>query len=238
MENKPALTSDLLPNLSPFPTRAETLVLRAEGMFRLGGEDKLNAEDRRDAVQHLMFMRPDLSNVDLSRYFKVDEKTIRQDRDKIRKRLVEDVGDKDIAIVVADLMRSHERLMTELAKSTAKSTVGTATRLAHLKFEQEASHKMIELLQSLGIYPKNLGNLTKTEFIYKAHVAKGGGVSVATISSEEELKTIEAQEVKLLPGAFESDEDRETRAQLAAEFGDHAVVAPAPAVPDTRIQRS
>jgi hypothetical protein len=225
-ENKPAVESALLPIVSPFPTRSEQLVLRAEGLYNLGGDDKLEAEDRRDALQCLMLVRPDLSNVELGRYFKVNEKIIRLDKDTIRKRMVDEVGDKDIALVVSDLMRSHEQIMVRLAKSTKACQFGTSNYLNHLKFEQEASHKMIELLQSLGVYPKNLGNLTKTQFIYKAHVAKGGGVNVATIETQEELHTIEAQEVKLLPGAYETDEDREIRAALAAEFADGGVKAP------------
>jgi hypothetical protein len=219
-ENRPEVKSDLLPIISPFPTRSEALVLRAEGFYRLGGDDALDSEERRDALAHLMFVRPDLSNVELGRYFKVTERTIRVDKEIIRKRMSEEVTDKDISVVVADLCRHHEYVMTELAKSTKACKAGTPSCLAHLKFQHEAAFKIIEALQSLGVYPKNLGNITKTEFVYKAHVAKGGGVSVSTIQNDAELKTIEAEEIKQLPGAFETDEDRSIRASLEAEYSD------------------
>ena len=217
-----AKTEPLLPVVSPFPTRSEQLVLRAELLYRQGGEDKLEAEDRRDALTYLMLMRPDLTLLELGRIFKVNEKTIRTDKDLIRKRISEEITDKDVSIVVSDLMRGHELRMNDLAKSKKKCTLGTPAYLNHIRFEQEAAFKIVELLQSLGVYPKNLGNLTKTEFVYKAHVAKGGGVSTTQIASAEELKTIEAQEVKLLPGAYEYDEDKAIRGSLAAEFAETA----------------
>lgn len=232
--------SELLPIINSFPTRSEILVLRAEELYKQGGDTRLDAEERRDAIQYLMLMRPDLNCVELGRYFKVTERVIRLDRDVIRKRVAEEVTDKDVSIVVSDLMRGHELLMTDLAKSKKKCTLGTPAYLNHLKFEQEAQFKVVELLQSLGVYPKNLGNLTKTEFVYKAHVAKGGGVNTTQIASEEELKTIEAQEVKMLPGAYETDEDRAIRESLATEFSDATVVKEpaAPAASDmTRVQR-
>lgn len=219
-DTKPLVKSELLPVISPFPTRSEQLVLRAEALYNMGGKDSLNVEERRDAVQYLMLMRPDLSNVALGRYFKVSEPSIRNDKELIRRRMAEDVTDKDVSIVVSDLMRGHELLMVDLARSKKACSVGTPAYLNHLKFEQEAQFKVIELLQSLGVYPKNLGNLTKTEFVYKAHVSKGGGVNTTAIASEEELKTIEAQEVKLLPGIYETDADRKIRADFAEEFSD------------------
>jgi hypothetical protein len=221
-DSMPEKKSELLPILNAFPTRSETLVLRAEALFNLGGEERLDAEERRDALQYLLLMRPDLNLIELGRYFKVTEKVIRSDKDIIRKRISEEVTDKDISVVVSDIMRGQELLRTDLARSKKKCALGTPTYVNHLKFEQECEHKYIELLQSLGVYPKNLGNITRTEFIYKAHVAKGGGVSVSTIQSDAELKTIEAQEVKLLPGAYETDEDRNIRSALATEFSDAA----------------
>ena len=101
----PVITSNLLMIISPFPTRSETLVLRAEKLFNDGGEEKLETDERRDAVQYLMLMRPDLSNVELGRIFKVGEQTIRNDKELIRKRMAEEVTDKDISLVISDLMR-------------------------------------------------------------------------------------------------------------------------------------
>jgi hypothetical protein len=214
------LKSEILPDLNPVPSRSESLVLRAEGMLKGEAEDKLPSADRQDALLYLMSVRPDLSNIELGRLFKVNEKTIRNDKEAIRKRLSDEMGDKDIGLVISDLVRGHERLMTELAKSTAKCEYGTNTKLAHLKFEQEANFKIVEVLQSLGVYPKNLGSLTKTEFIFKAHVAKGGGVNTVPVTTRSELKTIEAAEYKQLPGAYETDEDKALRAELEAQFSD------------------
>ena len=221
------LKSEILPDVSPIPSRSESLVLRAEGLLKGEADDKLSSADRQDAITYLMSVRPDLSNIELGRLFKVNEKTIRNDKEAIRKRISEEIGDKDIALVISDLVRGHERLMHELAKSTAKCAYGTNTKLAHLKFEQEANFRIVEVLQSLGVYPKNLGSLTKTEFIFKSHVARGGGVNTVPVETRSELKTIEAQECKQLPGAHESEEDTALRAQFDAQFSDMPKETPA-----------
>lgn len=219
------LESELLPVVNLFPTRSESLVLRAETLMKTGDDEKLEAEERRDAVMYLMGVRPDLNNLDLARIFKVNEKTIRVDKDLIRKRVAEEIvkGD-DISLFVSDLRRAFENIKSELAKSTKKCEYGTNTWLAHKKFEWELEQGIIARLQDLGVLPKNLGNLTKTEFIFKAHVAKGGGVNTVPVETQEELKTIEAQEFKLLPGAHESDEDKAIRAQFDAQFADASTV--------------
>lgn len=214
------IESAILPIVNPFPTRSEQLVLRAEGMLNLGGDDKLPAADRQDALAFLMGVRPDLNNVELARIFKVNEKTIRNDKDIIRKRVSEEITKDDVSLVVSDIRTTYERFRTELAKSTQKCEYGTNTKLAHLKAEMDYQLSVVDALQSLGYYPKNLGNLTKTQFVFKAHVAKGGGVNTVPVESDEELKIIEAQEVKLLPGAYETDEDKAIRQQLEAEFAD------------------
>jgi hypothetical protein len=233
------LKSDLLPIVNTFPTRSESLVLRAEALMNTGDEEKLEAEDRRDAVMYLMGVRPDLNNLELARVFKVNEKTIRTDKELIRKRVAEEIvkGD-DISLFVSDLRRAFENIKNDLAKSTKKCEMGTNTWLAHKKFEWELEQGIVARLQDLGVLPKNLGNLTKTEFIFKAHVAKGGGVNTVPVESQEELKTIEAQEYKLLPGAHESDEDKAIRSQFEAQFADTAVKEEeaAPVAP-TRVQR-
>lgn len=214
-------SESILPIVSQWPTRSETLVLRAEALLRSGEEEKLEAEDRRDALMYLMGVRGDLSNVELARLFKVNEKTIRTDKDQIRKRVAEEiVKSDDISLFVSDLRRGYERIKVELAKSTKKCQYGTNTWLSHIKFEWELEKEIIEALQGLGVLPKNLGNLTKTEFIFKAHAGKGGGVNTVPVESREELKTIEAQEVKLLSGAYESDEDKAIREQFEVQFSE------------------
>lgn len=215
---EPEVKSVYLAIINPFPTRSEQLVLRAEGMMNLGGDDKLPAADRQDALAYLLGVRPDLSNIELSRLFKVNEKTIRNDKDTIRKRMSEEITDDDISFVVSDIRRTYERFSSELAKSTKACEYGTNTKLAHLKAEMDYQLSVVNALQSLGYYPKNLGNLTKTEFIFKAHVAKGGGVNTVAVESKRELEAIEATEAKMLPGAYESDADLAIRAEFDAQF--------------------
>lgn len=204
--------SKILPDVPAVPSRSEILVLAAEK-----GE-KLEADARRDAVAYLTVVRPDLSNMDMARLFQCSEGLIRRDKESNRKRMAEELSNDDISLVINDIRRTYETVSTELAKSLKACANGTMTKLNHLKTQMEFQQKYVESLQSLGFLPKNLGNLTKTEFIFKAHVAKGGGVNTVVVSDMNALKTIEAEEFKQLPAATESQEDVDVRAALENEF--------------------
>jgi hypothetical protein len=208
----PDTPSTVLPNLPAIPSRSETLVLAAER-----GE-KLESEARRDAVAYLTAVRPDLSNMDLSRLFQCSEGLIRRDKESNRKRMAEELSSDDISLVINDIRRTYETVSTELQKSLKECVNGSKTKLDHLVVQMKFQKDYVEALQSLGFLPKNLGNLTKTQFIFKAHVAKGGGVNTVVVNDKADLKTIEAEEFKQLPAMTESTEDKSIRAALEAEF--------------------
>jgi hypothetical protein len=206
--------SAILPGLPAVLSRSEALILSAEK-----GE-KLDADARRDCVAYLTVVRPDLSNMELSRFFQCSEGLIRRDKETNRKRMAEDLGADDITLVINDIRRTYETVSLELQKSLKDCANGTMTKLNHLKLQMEFQAKYIESLQSLGFLPKNLGNLTKTQFIFKAHVAKGGGVNTVAVNDRADLKTIEAEEFRQLPASIESEEDKLIRSTLEAEFTD------------------
>src|ERR1700688_2162923 len=101
------LASQILPNIPAVPSHCELLILSAEH-----GE-KLEAEPRRDAIAYLTVVRPDLSNMDLSRLFHCSETLIRKDKDANRKRMAEDLGNDDISLVINDIRRTYETVSTE-----------------------------------------------------------------------------------------------------------------------------
>lgn len=212
------IVSKVLPVLGVFPTKSETLVLRAEALFNQGGEEKLNADDRRGALAYLMVVRADMSNYELGSLFKVSEGLIRKDKELVRKQMADEAPADDINVFLSDLRRYYETCRTALARSTKKCTEGTAVMLAHIKAAWDLEKEYLEAMQGLGVLPKNLGNLTKTEYIFKAHVSKGGGVNTTVVAGKEDLKTIEAKEVKYLEAAHESPEDQAIRAQFDEEF--------------------
>ncbi len=212
------VTSQVLPVLGVFPTRSELLVLKAEAMFNQGGEERVSAEDRRIALAYLMVVRADMSNYELGSLFKVSEGLIRKDKEIVRKQMADEAPTDDITVFLSDLRRYYETCRTALARSTKKCTEGTAVMLAHIKAAWDLEKEYLEAMQGLGVLPKNLGNLTKTEYIFKAHVSKGGGVNTTVVKDNKDLKTIEAREVKYLEAAHETPEDAAIRAQFDEEF--------------------
>jgi hypothetical protein len=105
----------------------------------------------------------------------------------------------DAELVAESLIASFDSFCDDLKKSTAATSPGTNAQLNHLKAAMDYRLKMVDALQSLGLIPKNLGNSTKTEFVYRAyvdHIPAGKG-----------------------PGQ-ESERDATVRAALEAEYSD------------------
>jgi hypothetical protein len=193
-------------------TRSEQLLLKAES-----GE-QLNVDERRVAVGHLMATRPDLSNMDLGKLFGVSDTMIRKDKDWLRKQTADEIVKDDISLVIGDIRRTYERFVVEVEKSTKKCAEGTNTKLAHLKAGMDYQLKVVEALQSLGYYPKNLGNMTKKTFVFKSHVSeKDGSVSTLPVI-DAEFEDVKDAPVQVTPLLKDSPEEAAMRAALEEEF--------------------
>lgn len=222
-------------------TKSEELVIKAKT-----GE-KLTTDERRTCIAYLMATQPELSNMDMAKMFGVTEGAIRKDKDIVRKEVADDISKDDVGLVIGDIIRTFDRLIVEIEKSCQKATLGTSTFIQHKKLVADLTRQKIEALQSLGYYPKNLGNLTQTKFVFKSHVnPKDGSVSTVALTPEEQkqhalsapsdIKDAEFEEVKehnldtvamlqkqakFLPlYDKDTDEERELRIALAQEFSE------------------
>ena len=100
---------------------------------------------------------------------------------------------------------------------------GTNSRLAYLKALQQLEIDFAEQMTKMGVLPKNIQAQTKTEYVFKAHVGKGGAVQTVAVDSKQQLLDItRAEEKEYKSGVANSPEDEAIRAELEAEFGDHA----------------
>jgi hypothetical protein len=193
---------------------AEALIKKAKT-----GE-MLSPDQRRHAVGYLMSnaMQRVPSNMEMAEMFRVDEKTIRRDRDHIRKQASELVKEEDIALVISDIILTYERYCERIERQIAK-LAKEPSRL-HLDYENSlisTKLRVVDALQSLGWYPKNLGQLTKKTFEFKAVVTKDG--------------TVDTRDVAMLDHLIETPStDQERREALDAEFMDMPQL---PAAPET-----
>lgn len=178
---------------------AEKLVTRAQN-----GE-KLNADERRHCVAFLMATAP-LNNDEMSSLFQVSVRQIRDDKKHIREEKVKILKEDDIGLVIADIAMSYEKQVNDMEKSKTRCKLGTPAYVSHCKAIFDCRMKMVEALQALGYYPKNLGNMTHESFVYKATMSMDGTVeSVRSLnldSSAEDI-TAEVVEVKVLPAPVE-----------------------------------
>lgn len=170
---------------------AENLVAQARN-----GE-KLELEDRRHALQYLMFTEPDLSRMELGRLFQVDESTIRHDIKRIKERNAEVVKeDTDVKLIIADLIAARDRALVEIEKAKkaivdGKKGIGSPNHLNYIKATVELHLRVTEALQNMGWLPKNIGALTVNKHVFKAVVMKGQYIQTVRVEDGKELSDIE-----------------------------------------------
>jgi hypothetical protein len=174
-------------------TRCEELLAKVDAGAQL------ETDERRDVIAYLLATRPDMTNMDMARKFGVSEGSIRKDKDLIRKRAVEEVTKDDIGLVVHDIITTFDRIIADIEKSAAKSSLGTNTYLAHKKAVADYLQKKVEALQSLGYYPKNLGSMTATKFIFKSHVSERDGSVDTRAVNPDEAPVIDAEFTEVKP---------------------------------------
>jgi hypothetical protein len=109
------------------------------------------------------------------------------------------------------------------ALKSKECSPGTNSRLAYLKALQQLEIDYVQQITEMGVLPKNVASQTTTEYIFKAHVGKGGSVQT-TLVNRKQLADIErAEEKGYKKGMADSPEDEAIRAQFEAEYGDGAV---------------
>lgn len=185
--------------------QAEKLLERAQK-----GE-RLNTKDRRHCLAYLDVAKPDYTNVALAELFKVTERMIRVDRDKIRKQKAEIVKKEDIGLVIADIALCFDRQVRDLEHSKAKCKVGSAVYLNHCKAIFNLQLEKVRALQELGFYPKNLGNMTVDKFEYKAVMLADGSITTRPVNMQfdDAIDVDTVQQVIEPPAQQESDSQLE-----------------------------
>jgi DeoR-like protein with HTH domain len=177
--------------------------------------EAISADKRRHAVGYLLATQGELTNMEIAELFNVSDRTIREDKAYVRKQAAELVSVEDIGMVIADIRLTYESFRQKLALSLKKSTPGTATHLNHLKLELDSQLRVVEALQSLGWYPRNLGELTRKNFTFVAVTSGDGSIDTRPVDS---LPVVD------MPMLSASSEDADAElARRNEEFGPGAV---------------
>lgn len=199
-------------------TTVQTLLDEAKDKRR-----KLTTEERRRVIAFLLSSQPDLSNVEMGTWFQVTEGCIRKDRSTIRKQMANDVKEDDIGMVIADLVWSAKRQIADLETSKAKANKGSMAFVQHCKAVIEIQQNTVKSLQTLGFYPKNLGNLSIDKFEYAAIVSADGSVETRPMNlfddkAQEELRDRARKSLPAAPVIVDAEfvEDRKVEFAPAA----------------------
>jgi hypothetical protein len=80
---------------------------------------------------------------------------------------------------------------------------------------QQLEIDYVEQITKMGVLPKNVASQTTTEYIFKAHVSRGGSVQTMPVNNKELHDMERAEQNK--KGVADSPEDEAIRAQFEAQ---------------------
>ena len=149
--------------------QAEQLISRALA------KEHLNPAERRHCISYLQVTQPEATNVAMAEMFGVTEGSIRADIKAIRSAKAKIIREDDIGLVIADVALTFEHQVRDAERSKLKAGLGSRTYLEHCRAIARMQVERIEILQKLGYFPLNLGNMTVQKFEYKATVTEGTG---------------------------------------------------------------
>lgn len=161
-------------------------------------------------LAYLQSVQPgEYTNCELAQWFGVTERTIRVDHRKFREEMADAVREDDVALVVGDITFAFKRLVRDVEGSKAKCRRGTSVYLDHCKTAFDMELKKLKALQDLGFLPKNLGNMTKEEFLYAAVVMPQTGAAssrpVSTFDAATQQRLAQERSAYLQEGVVEAE---------------------------------
>jgi hypothetical protein len=131
----------------------------------------------------------------------------------------------DAEKAIAKLDKTHKFVRLDILKALRGKECGPGTnsRLAYLKALQQLEIDYVEQITKMGVLPKNVASQTTTEYIFKAHVSRGGSVQTMPVSNKQLHEMERSEEKEYRKGVADSPEDEAIRALFEAQFGDSAV---------------
>ncbi len=148
-------------------------MLNGEKLFELAESGQvLTSKERRHCIMWVRMAHPELDNNDIANIFRVGVRTIYADLYRIRRSKTVEVKKEDIQFLVGDLKMSLERTLRDVEFSKRVAQKGSKTYLDHCKTAFELHIRYLQMLQDVGIVPKDLGTLTQNHWVLHSTVTK------------------------------------------------------------------
>ncbi len=112
------------------------------------------------------------------------------------KTIAKRVMTEDVDTTIGRLTATHERHMQILEDALKEAKPGTKTFLDYVRILEDMENRFTELMQSLGVLPKNLGNstVTKYEFTSSGGCMEPSGRTVDMFSGDWD------RSIRVIPG--------------------------------------
>jgi len=86
------------------------------------------------------------------------------------KTIAKRVMTEDVDTTIGRLTATHERHMQQLEASLQDAKPGTKGYIDHIRILEEMENRFTELMQRLGVLPKNLGSSTVTKYQFSSSI--------------------------------------------------------------------
>lgn len=175
--------------------------------------ERLDAADRRRCIAQLMQTDPDYTNVELGELFQVNEKTIREDKNKVQDEIAEEIEQDDIKRVVASIKMNFDRQLNDLEKGKKHTKPGSLMHLNYCKAILYMELEKTKAFQNLGILPSNVGAMVTNEYTYVAVVGKGDHVDTRRLEefdpeTQKKIKEARRKALKSAPEVIDVTPER------------------------------
>lgn len=189
-------------------------VIPAENLIKLAQKgERLNSADRRYVISYLLLTKPEVGPSEMAELFQVSQRQIFKDRTLLKTQRASSLKEEDPALVLADIIMCFDRQTQDMEASKAKCKLGTPNYLKHCQTIFDTQLKKVTAMQSLGYYPKNLGNLVTESYTWKAEITADSVVNTRPVSmkfdkTNQKETAVEAEYIEV------TDEDTHPPAEL------------------------
>lgn len=146
---------------------------------------KLSAGERRRVLVYLIELGETKTVAELSRMFRVNEKTVRGDQRRLLKRAGEALTPDQGAFIVAQHLEDINQLIVRTRTGLGKNDPGTLGERNYIETLAKLFEQRLKVYQESGVVRKELGNLNVAQEVWTATVADDGICSVVAEKMKE-----------------------------------------------------
>lgn len=139
------------------------------------GTRKLTSTERRRVLVYLQELGVHITNVELSRTFRISERQLREDRKRVLRSLGEDLTPDAQITIVAGLVQEYDQAIGRIKRALATLNPGDRLEREYVETLMKVLHEKRSTYENIGVIRKELGtiNVAEEHWIATANIETG-----------------------------------------------------------------